>query len=121
MEIGGWGLSTLAEGLPTRWRALYDDYGPVRPGPFRRSAVPSAEPPTTPAIARLRLQRGNPAPKLAASAAHAAKTPRCQVKEACVRQPPKAVSALSFPVRPVVSGLGVSLSHFSFSVWPSGL
>ena len=52
MEIGA-GATTLAEGLPTRWRPLYDDYGPVRPGLLRRSAVPSPEPPTTPAIVRL--------------------------------------------------------------------
>ena len=26
------GPPRLAEGLPTRWRPLYDDYGPVRPG-----------------------------------------------------------------------------------------
>src|ERR1035441_670099 len=32
---------------------LYDDYGPVRPGLLRRSAVPSPEGPTTPAIVRL--------------------------------------------------------------------
>jgi hypothetical protein len=52
MEIGCW-APQLAEGLPTRGRPLYDDYGPVRPGLLRRSAVPSPEPPTTPAIARL--------------------------------------------------------------------
>src|ERR1035438_8731523 len=52
MEIGA-GVFPLAEGLQTRWRPLYDDYGPVRPGPLRRSAVPSPEPPTTPAIVRL--------------------------------------------------------------------
>jgi hypothetical protein len=43
----------IAEGLPTRWRPLYDHYGPVRPGLLRRSAVPAPEPPTTPAIVRL--------------------------------------------------------------------
>ena len=52
MEIGCW-APQLAEGLPTRGRPLYDDYGPVRPGLLRRSAVPSPEPPTTPAIAKL--------------------------------------------------------------------
>ena len=28
MEIGA-GLQALTEGLPTRWRPLYDDYGPA--------------------------------------------------------------------------------------------
>jgi hypothetical protein len=28
MEIGA-GLQGLTEGLPTRWRPLYDDYGPA--------------------------------------------------------------------------------------------
>ena len=28
MEIGA-GLTCLTEGLPTRWRPLYDDYGPA--------------------------------------------------------------------------------------------
>jgi hypothetical protein len=49
----GAGLLKLAEGLPTRWRPLYDDYGPARPGLLRRSAVHSAEPPTTSATVRL--------------------------------------------------------------------
>jgi hypothetical protein len=52
MEIGV-ALATLSEGLSTRWRPLYDDYAPVRPRLLRRSAVPSPEPPTTPAIAKL--------------------------------------------------------------------
>jgi len=41
------GPTMLPEGLPTRWRRLYDDYGPMRPGLLLRSAVPSPEPPTT--------------------------------------------------------------------------
>jgi hypothetical protein len=52
MENGA-GVPQPVEGLPTRRRPLYDDYGPVKPGLLRRSAVPSAEPPTTPAITRL--------------------------------------------------------------------
>ena len=52
------GHNRLAEGLPTRWRPLYDDYGPVRRGPHCRSAVPSPEPTTTPAIVRLASRRG---------------------------------------------------------------
>jgi hypothetical protein len=52
MENGA-GVPQLVEGLPTRWRPLYDNYGPVKSGLLRRSVVPSAEPPTTPAIARL--------------------------------------------------------------------
>ena len=53
MEIGAGAKTKLAEGLPTRWRPLYDHYGPAWPGLLRRSAVPSPEPPTTPAIVRL--------------------------------------------------------------------
>src|ERR1039458_4143032 len=68
-KLGCWAPFKLAEGLPTRWRPLYDHYGPVRPGLLRRCAVPSPEPPITSAIVRLRFQRGNPAAKLAASAA----------------------------------------------------
>ena len=64
MEMGAGHKTRLAEGLPTRWRPLYDHYGPVRPGLLRCSAVPSPEPPTTPAIVRLRLQGGHPAAKL---------------------------------------------------------
>jgi hypothetical protein len=30
MKIGA-GVPQLAEGLPTRWRPLHDDYGPMRP------------------------------------------------------------------------------------------
>ena len=52
-KLGCWAPFQLAEGLPTRWRPLYDHYGPVRPRLLRRSAVPSPEPPTTPAIERL--------------------------------------------------------------------
>ena len=51
MEIGA-GAHRLAEGLPTRWWPLYDDYGPVRPSLDRRSAVPSPEPRINPAVAR---------------------------------------------------------------------
>ena len=100
------GHDRLAEELPTRWRPLYDDYGPVRPGLLRRSAVPSPEPRTTPAVVRVRLQRGNPAAKLAASAGmqqNATIPDQGRERET----PPTAASALSFLLRPVVSGLGV--------------
>ena len=141
------GPTRLAEGLPTRWRPLYDDYGPVRPGLLRRSAVPSPEPPTTPAIAEATTPTRQSGCKTRCERGYAARTLRCQFKEECVRHVQRRISALSFPLRPVVSGLGVlqffsafsvsafparpvvrgrvvPLSHcpnFSFSAWPSRL
>jgi hypothetical protein len=50
MENGAGATPALAEGLPTRWRPLYDDYGPLRLGFLRRSAVPSPEPPQQPLL-----------------------------------------------------------------------
>ena len=85
----GWAKQP-AEGLPTRWRPLYDRYGPVRPRLLRCSAVPSPEPPTTPAIVRLLFS----------------------FQRFCL---PLLV------LWSVSRGPVVSLSHFSFSVWPSGL
>jgi hypothetical protein len=144
------GSNKLAEGLPTRWRPLYDRYGPVRPGPPPPLRCALARTPNNPCYREATTPTRQSGCKTGCERGYAAKTLRCQFKEECVRHPQRRTSALSFPLRPVVSGLGVlqslfsfqrfcfpllvlwsvvtwsrcpivPLSHFSFSAWPSGL
>jgi hypothetical protein len=113
MEIGA-GLPTASGRAPDALEAIIRPLraSAAKPPPQLRCAL--ARTPNNPGYREATTPTRQSGCKTRCERGYAAKTLRCQFKEECVRHPPTAASALSFTLRPVVSGLGVLQSLFSF-------